>query len=179
MITTNFIDTLSTLNEGDIKQIQNAVLDSINSGNADALKLFTGLRVLDKIITSDKKAGGLLEQTRELAINEFFKHSEKEQKSGVLKGNWSVTIGNRSEYEYQDDPILEKLLADLETTKAAVEQRKERLKLAIVPNAMLGIVAEQEVNPETGELFELKAAVKKVSQFLTVKAIKDNGKSTK
>ncbi len=172
MITTNFLDTLSTLNEGEIREIKNSVLNAINEGGADALKVFTGLRVLDKIITSDKKAGGLLEQTREFAINDFFKHSEKEQKSGVLKGNWSVTIGNRTEYEYQDDPILEKLLNDLETVKAAVEQRKERLKLAIVPNAMLGIVAEQEVNPETGELFELKAAVKKQTQFLTLKASK-------
>ena len=172
MITTNFIDTLSNLNEGDIKQLQNAILNAINSGNADALKLFTGLRVLDKIISSDKKAGGLLEQTRELAINDFLKFSEKEQKSGVIQGNWSVTIGNRTEYQYPEDPILERLLADLETKKAEVEQRKERLKLAIVPNAMLGILPEYETDTSTGQHFEVKPAVKKQTQFLTVKAAK-------
>lgn len=172
MLLQRLLNDLHTLDEGDVKQIQNSVLNTINEGGADALKLFTGLRVLDKIISSDKKSGGLLEQTRELAINDFFKYSEKEQKSGVLQGNWNVTIGNRTEYQYQDDPILEKLLADLETVKAAVEQRKERLKLAIVPNAMLGILPEYETDTSTGQHFEVKPAVKKVSQFLTVKAAK-------
>jgi hypothetical protein len=172
MITTNLLHNLSNLNEGDIKQIQINILNSIESGNADALKILTGLRVLDKIISSDKKVGGLLEQTRELAINEFFKFSEKEQKSGVLHGNWNVTVGNRTEYQYPDDPILERLLADLEIIKGTVEQRKERLKLAIVPNAMLGILPEYETDTSTGQHFEVKPAVKKVSQFLTVKATK-------
>lgn len=162
------VKTLSLFDSTKEQRLQVAanVLDAIDNGNVDIMKIHCHLKAMEEIKTiltdrseknkhkvyADKYMDALFVEAEKYAGKSFELHNAKFTKTEV---------GTKYDYSKCNDPIHADLAAQLETLKEKVKEREEFLKN--LPEEGL-----DQVNQETGEAYKMYRPSKSSTSSITV-----------
>ena len=136
-----------------IKDVTNAILQSVKEGYANALETKIKLKVLENVI---KETFSILDS---LARSEAEKHGEKTFEMLGAKVELAET-GTKYDYAGCGDVIYARLVQESEALQAKIKEREAILK-AIKTTAHM-------VDEQTGEMFQVTAPVKSSTSSIKI-----------
>ncbi|MAX80323.1 MAG: hypothetical protein CL843_09125 [Crocinitomicaceae bacterium] len=145
---------IQNINRNDIDNIKLSWVDKINNGECRAAELYTAITIINEVFNGQGSG-----KYKKPGVKDLI----KDQLLDEVANDKSLTIGRFKfssketgvKYDYSHDPVWNDLNEKIENLKSQIKAREERLKTAVKPDLMRGIEAVTELDPNTGEVFEV------------------------
>lgn len=144
-MTPNSVLSLAPSTKEQITIFANQIIDSVESGKENALKIHTQIIALEKALAAVKEA------IRESVLSEAEKHNQKSFSFNGFKVEIK-NLGVKYDFSQCNDPVMNLLISSIEEYKEQQKERSEFLKA--IKNK------ETIVDTDTGEVITIYPPVK-------------------
>jgi hypothetical protein len=149
------LSNITTYSKTEAEKMATVTINQINGGIISATEAVAECTYMEAVIEQVKKAA------KDAAVNEIIKSG-----TTVCKGVKLEVIEAGTKYDYSGDQYWQALSERINSLSELRKEHEALLKLA--PDALSGKPPLEFTNPETGEIYTLRKAVK--SSTTTIKA---------